>query len=59
MSDSSPIPRISLSLTDGNRLSMIAWSLTGDCLVELWPNGNLRHLVPLAQIVAIEVADGD
>jgi hypothetical protein len=52
-------PRISVGLADGNRVSLANWHLAGDCLIENWPNGKLRYIVPLARIVIIEVADGD
>jgi hypothetical protein len=59
ISDGSSLPRINISLTDGNRLTLIAWQLLGDCLLECSPKGNPRHLVPLAQIVAIEIPSED
>ena len=59
ISDGSSLPRINISLTDGNRLTLIAWQLLGDCLLECPPKGNPRHLVPLAQIVAIEIQNED
>ena len=59
ISESKPLPRMNIGLSDGNRLTVIDWDLKGDCLVEHWPNESPRHLVPLAQIVAVEIPDGD
>jgi hypothetical protein len=57
LSDSGSHPRISVGLADGNRVSLLNWNLAGDCLVENWPNGKLRYIVPLPRIVIIEVMD--
>ena len=57
LSDTTAPPRINVSLTDGNRLNLNAWGLTGDCLIERWPSGSPRRLVLLAQIVTIEIPD--
>ena len=59
LSDGSHSPRINVSLIDGNRLTLTAWQLTGDCLVERSPKGKPRQLVPLSQIVTIEIPDAD
>jgi hypothetical protein len=32
------------------------WYLASDCVIERWPDGSPRHLVPIAQIVVVEVA---
>jgi hypothetical protein len=54
-----PRPQINVALTNGNRVSLANWYLATDCIVERWPNGSPRHLVPIAQIVAIEVPSGE
>jgi hypothetical protein len=51
-----PRPQINVALTNGNRVSLADWYLAADCVVERWPNGSPRQLVPMAQIVVIEVA---
>jgi hypothetical protein len=54
-----PVPKINVSLADGHRVSLTEWAYAGDCLVEHWPNGSPRYLIPLAQIVSVEVAGGE
>jgi hypothetical protein len=53
---SRPVPNINVSLANGHRISLAEWAHAGDCLVESWPNGSPRYLIPLAQVVSIEVA---
>jgi hypothetical protein len=48
---------INVGLTDGNRIRLTNWALAGDCLVEQWPNGNPRYLIPVSQIVSVEIPD--
>jgi hypothetical protein len=50
-----PLPQINVALTNGNRVSLTDWYLATDCVIERWPNGSPHHLVPIAQIVAVEV----
>lgn len=50
-----PCPPINVTLTNGNRLSLDDWSHAEDCLIERWPDGSPRYLVPLAQVVVIEI----
>ncbi len=53
-------PLINVGLTDGNRISLSNWTFEGDCLVEHWPKGSVRYLIPLSQIAVVEVvSDGD
>ena len=56
LGQSSPVPNINVSLANGHRISLAEWALAGDCLMERWPNGSARYLIPLAQIVSVEVA---
>jgi hypothetical protein len=51
-----PRPQINVALTNGNRVSLADWCLAADCVIERWPDGSPRQLVPIAQIVVIEVA---
>jgi hypothetical protein len=51
-----PCPQINVALTNGNRLSFDDWYVSEDCLVERWPNGRPRYLVPFTQVVVVEVA---
>jgi hypothetical protein len=53
-----PRPPINVALTNGNRLSLDDWYAGEDCLVERWPNGSPRYLVPFTQVVLVEVAEG-
>ena len=50
-----PVPTVNVSLANGHRISLAEWALEGDCLAERWPNGSARYLIPLAQIVLVEV----
>ena len=54
-----PRPQINVALTNGNRVSLTDWYLAADCVIERWPDGSPHHLVPIAQIVVIEVARGE
>jgi hypothetical protein len=54
MAGREPRPQINVGLANGNRVSFASWYLTEDCLIERWPNGKPRYLVPIAQIVIIE-----
>ena len=56
LGQSRPVPNINVSLANGLRISLAEWAHAGDCLVEHWPNGNARYLIPLTQIVSVEVA---
>jgi hypothetical protein len=51
--------KINVSLTDGNRISFANWGLAEDCLIERWQDGRPRYVVPMAQIVIIELPDGE
>jgi hypothetical protein len=51
----SPVPHINISLANGHRISLVEWTRAGDCLVERRPDGSPRYLIPLAQIVSVEV----
>ena len=55
LGQSRPVPNINVSLANGHRISLAEWAHSGDCLVERWPDGSARYLIPLAQIVSIEV----
>lgn len=50
-------PQINIALSNGNRLSLANWQLGEDCVIESWPNGDVRYLVPNAQIVVVEVTE--
>ncbi|HEX6998650.1 MAG TPA: hypothetical protein VF322_10925 [Gammaproteobacteria bacterium] len=52
-----PKPQLGVGLVDRNRVRLTNWQLLGDCLVERWPSGGLRYLIPLHQIVLIDLAD--
>lgn len=52
-----PKPQIGVGLVDRNRVRLLNWSLLADCLVERWPGGGPRYLIPLGQIVLIEVQE--
>jgi hypothetical protein len=54
-----PRPQINVALANGNRVSLTNWYLATDCVIECWPNGRPRYLVPYAQIVLIEVPKED
>jgi hypothetical protein len=54
-----PRPQINVALANGNRVSLADWYLAEDCLIERWPNGSPRHLVPIAQIVLIDFPQGE
>jgi hypothetical protein len=57
ISKSKPRPSINVGLTDGNRIRLTNWQLAEDCLVEQWPSGHPRYLVPVSQIVSVEIPD--
>jgi hypothetical protein len=57
VSEGDPCLQINIGLANGNRVSLANWEFAGDCLIERWPNGGPRYLVPLAQIVIIEVPE--
>jgi hypothetical protein len=52
-------PRINVGLTDRNRVTLTKWVFAGDCLIDFWPSGTPRHIVPLSQVVIIEVFQGE
>lgn len=52
-----PRPQINVALANGNRVSLANWYLAEDSVVERWPNGGLRYVVPIAQMVVIEVPE--
>jgi hypothetical protein len=52
-----PRPPINVSLTDRTRLNLSNWTLASDCLIDHWPSGKPRYLIPLLQIVAIEMLE--
>lgn len=52
-----PRPQISVTLTNGNRVSLDDWDLAEDGLIERWPNGTPRYLVPIAQVVLVEIEE--
>lgn len=52
-----PRPQINVTLTNGNRLTLDDWDAAGDCLVERWPDGNTRYLVPFARVVLVEIPE--
>ena len=52
-------PRINVGLIDRNRISMTNWVFGGDCLIDYWPSGTARHVIPLTAIVIIEVLQGE
>lgn len=52
-----PRPQINVAQTNGKRISLTNWYLTEDSVVERWPNGSPRYLVPIAQMVVIEVPE--
>ncbi|HEY8520042.1 MAG TPA: hypothetical protein VIN61_08185 [Gammaproteobacteria bacterium] len=52
-----PKPQLGVGLVDRNRVRLTNWQLRGDCLVERWPSGAPRYLIPLHQIVLIDLAD--
>lgn len=54
-----PCPRLNAGLADGNRISLTNWTFSGDCLIEHWPDGSPRYVVPLAQIALIEFPNPD
>ena len=58
LSGREPRPQINVALADGNRVSLSSWHLAKDCVLERWPDGSLRFLVPIAQIVFIETPQG-
>ncbi len=53
-----PKPHIGVGLVDRNRVRLLNWKLLSDCLVERWPSGGPRYLIPLGQIVLIELQEG-
>lgn len=59
LAEEEPRPRLSISLTDGNRVSLSNWESADDCLVEYSGKGAPAQLVPLSQIAAIEIPDQD
>jgi hypothetical protein len=52
-------PRINIGLIDRNRITLTNWVFGGDCLIDHWPNGSPRHIIPLSAIVIMEVLQGD
>jgi hypothetical protein len=52
-----PRPNIDVGLIDRNRVRLAHWQVVGGCLVEHWPNGNARYIIPLSQIVVVEVME--
>ncbi len=56
-SKSDSLPRLKISLTDGNRVSLSNWDSGADCLIEYGPKGSLRQLIPFSQIAIVEFPD--
>jgi hypothetical protein len=52
-----PRPKINVALSNGNRISLANWRLGEDCVIEAWPNGDARYLIPNAQIVVVEITE--
>jgi len=52
-----PKPHIGVGLVDRNRVRLLNWTLLADGLLERWPSGSTRYLIPLGQIVLIEVQE--
>ena len=52
-------PRINVGLIDRNRVSLTNWDFAGDCLIDFWPSGTPRYLIPLSAVVIIEVLQGE
>jgi hypothetical protein len=57
--DKSPRPRINVGLMDRTRVSLDNWDLAGDCLIDRWPNGKPRYVIPLAAIVMVEILESE
>jgi hypothetical protein len=52
-----PLPTIDIALADGNRISLEHWRLEDDCVVGFGPDDAPRYLVPIEQIVLIEITE--
>jgi hypothetical protein len=52
-------PRINISLANANRVSLVNWDFAGDCLIDSWPNGKPRYVIPLAAIVMVEILESE
>lgn len=52
-----PKPQIGVGLVDRNRVRLLNWTLLEDCLLERWPGGGARYLIPLTQVVLIEIQE--
>jgi hypothetical protein len=50
-----PLPRIDVGLSDRNRISLDHWTVDQDCVVGYGPAGGSRYLIPIGQIVIVEV----
>lgn len=50
-----PLPRIDVGLSDRNRISLDHWGVDHDCVVGYGRNGGPRYLIPIGQIVIVEV----
>jgi hypothetical protein len=59
IADKSRRPRINVSLMDTNRVSLVNWDLAGDCLIDFWPNGKPRYVIPLTAIVIVEILESE
>jgi hypothetical protein len=44
---------------DRTRVSLDNWDLAGDCLIDRWPNGKPRYVIPLAAIVMVEILESE
>ncbi|HLF11742.1 MAG TPA: hypothetical protein VJA26_11055 [Gammaproteobacteria bacterium] len=40
-------------------MSLTNWDFAGDCLIDFWPSGTPRYLIPLSAVVIIEVLQGE
>jgi hypothetical protein len=40
-------------------VSLTNWVFAGDCLIDFWPSGTPRYVVPLSQVVIIEVLESE
>jgi hypothetical protein len=59
IADKARRPRINVSLADRNRVSLVNWDFADDCLVDSWPNGKPRLVIPLAAIVMVEILESE
>ena len=59
VTENKPHPRLSIGLTDGKTVRLVNWEVANECLIERWPNGNPHFLLPLSQIVSIEIPERD